>query len=102
IDVIERPVCPARFRIGNPPNDGNDCARQKDNGRYRLPTNCLKLKSRIGRCFSCGPLRRWCCQTSVVFPLSHSYCLPFGPFVPLIPILKLSDLRLPNRGGRWT
>ena len=21
---------------------------------------------------------------------------------PLIPILKLSDLRLPNRGGRWT
>jgi len=28
----------------------------------------------------------------------HSRDLPIG----LIPILRLSDLRLPNRGGRWT
>jgi hypothetical protein len=34
---------------------------------------------------------------------SQTFKLSNDPlFVDKVPILRLSDLRLPNRGGRWT
>src|SRR5215472_17493497 len=56
LDVVERPVRPARLRIGKPPDDGDHRANEKENCRYPLPTNGPKLKSCVGWRFSCRAL----------------------------------------------
>src|SRR5215831_5438722 len=77
LDVVERPIRPARLRIGKPPDDGDHRANEKENCRYPLPTNGPKSKSCVGWRFSCRRLGRG--QNSIVFPISHGYSLPPVP-----------------------
>ena len=48
-----------------------------------------------------GTLRCGCSSTSLRPEERQTLARPLRPS-RLIPILRLSDLRLPNRGGRWT